>query len=252
MTGEIASNGFHPAAAGASAKVSARAPLRKATKAPKTKTAGRVKRAPRKESAAATVRTSEILRRLLEKNKEKSLTVKQILGSLGTSSFGTSLMVFTIPEVLPIPIPGIFAVVVIPGAIVSAQMAMGRKEIVLPKWLLKRTVPRKAFSAAIHGILPILERLERGVKPRMKWMTSRPAKRFLGAFILLLEALIALPIPGTNMPLAIAIFVIALGLVERDGLMITAGILIGLAAMALLGGIFAGLVALFRGIFGIQ
>ncbi len=55
----------------------------------------------------------------------------------------------------------------------------------------------------------------------------------------------ALPVPGTNMPLAIAIFVIALGLVERDGLMITAGILIGLASIALLGGIFAGLVALF-------
>jgi len=154
-------------------------------------------------------------------------------------------MAFSIPEVLPIPIPGVSAVVVVPTGIISAQMATGKKEITLPKWLLKRSVPRKALAAAIHSILPVLERLEKRVRPRWKWMTSAAAKRFLGGFILLLAGLIALPVPGTNMPLAIAIFVIALGLVERDGAMITAGILIGLASMALLGGIFAGLAALF-------
>jgi hypothetical protein len=187
---------------------------------------------------------------LLDKNPEKSITVQKILGALGTTSFGTSLMVFAIPEVLPIPIPGLFAIVVIPTAIISGQMAMGKREITLPKWLLKRSVPRKPLAAAIHSILPVLERLERAVKPRWKWMTSAAAKKFLGAFILFLSGLMALPIPGTNMPLAIAIFVIALGLVERDGAMITAGILIGLASMALLGGIFAGLMALFGRIFG--
>jgi hypothetical protein len=159
-------------------------------------------------------------------------------------------MAFSIPEVLPIPIPGVSAIVVVPTAIISAQMTMGKKEITLPSWLLKRSVPRKPLAAAIHGILPILEKLERAVKPRWKWMSSAAAKRFLGAFILFLSGLMALPIPGTNMPLAISVFVIALGLVEKDGMMITAGILIGLAAIALMGGIFAGLIALFGRIFG--
>jgi hypothetical protein len=227
-------------------EVSLRAPARK-TARPKQRAKPRTAR---KESTAKAVRTSEILRGLLEKNKEESFTVQKILGALGTSSFGTSLMVFAIPEVLPIPIPGLFAIVVIPTGIISAQMAMGKKAITLPKWVLKRTVPRKPLAAAVGAILPILERLERGVKPRWKWMTSAAAKRFLGAFILFLSGLMALPIPGTNMPLAIAIFVIALGLVERDGAMITAGLLIGLASIALLGGIFAGLMALFGRIFG--
>jgi hypothetical protein len=231
------------------------APIRKAP-GPKPRARARAGRLPKvskaakasKTPATKVVRTSEILRGLLD-NQDKSLTVKQILSSLGTSSFGTSLMVFAIPEVLPIPIPGLFAIVVIPTAIISTQMAMGKKEITLPKWLLKRSVPRKPLAGAIRTILPILERLERAVKPRWKWMTSAAAKRFLGAFILFLSGLMALPIPGTNMPLAIAIFVIALGLVERDGAMITAGILIGLASMALLGGIFAGLMAIFGRIF---
>ena len=87
------------------------------------------------------------------------------------------------------------------------------------------------------------------MRPRWQWMTSKAAKKFLGVFILFLSALMALPVPGTNMPLAISVFIIALGLVERDGAMITVGILIGLASIALLGGIFAGLMALFGRLF---
>jgi len=241
MTADIASNPF-----GAAGGVSLKAPLRKASR---TKAKPRAKRAPRAAKVQHVPRTSEILRGLLDNNKDKSFTVQKILGTLGTSSFGTSLMAFSIPEVLPIPIPGVSAIVVIPTAIISSQMAMGKKENVLPKWLLKRSVPRKPLAGAIRAILPILERLEKAVRPRWKWMTSRAAKRFLGAFILFLSGLMALPIPGTNMPLAISVFIIALGLVERDGAMITAGILLGLASMALLGGIFAGLWALFGRIF---
>jgi len=243
MTAEFA---FNPLRAGIG-EVSLKAPARKVTR-PKQRAKAKP-RAARKESTTKVIRTSEILRGLLENNEEKSFSVEKLLGSLGTSSFGTSLMVFSIPEVLPIPIPGLFAIVVIPTGIISAQMAMGKKAITLPKWLLKRSVPRKPLVGAIRTILPVLERLERAVKPRWKWMTSAAAKRFLGAFILFLAGLMALPVPGTNMPLAIAIFVIALGLVERDGAMIAAGILIGLASVALLGGIFAGLMALFGRIF---
>ncbi len=257
MTAEIELNGLAAGFGAASPGVAPVSPVSinaPARRAPRTKQrpkarAGRVRKKATARPAEA-VRTSEILRGLLE-NKDESFTVQKILGSLGTSSFGTSLMAFAIPEVLPIPIPGLFAIVVIPTGIISAQMAMGKKEIRLPKWLLKRSVPRKPLVAAIHSILPVLERLERAVKPRWKWMTSAGAKRFLGAFILFLAGLMALPVPGTNMPLAIAIFVIALGLVERDGAMITAGILIGLASMVLLGGIFAGLMALFGRIFAV-
>jgi hypothetical protein len=243
MTAEIALNGVIEAAP----KITRKRPLRRAgkLKKPAAAKAGGARKKPLPKAA----RTSEILRGLLDNNKDKSFTVQKILGSLGTTSFGTSLMAFSIPEVLPIPVPGISAIVAIPTAIISAQMAMGKKEITLPKWLLKRSVPRKALAGVIRSILPVLERLESGVRPRWKWMTSSLARKFLGAFILLLAGLMALPVPGTNMPLAIAVFVIALGLVERDGVMITAGLLIGLAAIALLGGIFAGLVALFGRIF---
>jgi hypothetical protein len=201
------------------------------------------------KSRAVPKRTSEILRELL-KNKDRSFTVQKISEELGTSSFGVSLLAFSIPEVVPIPVPGMSAVVALPTGVISAQMAMGNKEIRLPKWLLKRRVPRKALAAAIHAILPVLERMERATKPRGRWVTNPLVKRLLGAFIFLLALFIALPVPGTNMPPAIAIFVTSLGMIEQDGWMIALGILIGLASMIFIAGVTFGTFALFNQFFG--
>ena len=198
------------------------------------------------KAQALPVRTSETLRNLLKNKNERSFTVKKISEALGTSSFGASLLVFSIPEVVPIPIPGMSAIVALPTGVISAQMIAGHKQVRLPKWLLKRSVPRKALATAIHAILPVLERMERATRPRGRWVSNPLVKRLLGVFIFLLALAIALPVPGTNMPPAIAIFVTSLGMIEQDGWMIALGILIGLASMVLIGGLALGAFTLFN------
>lgn len=199
-----------------------------------------------KEGATENLRTSQVLRNLLEKNPGvENFTVEQIVSSIGNTSFGASLMFFSIPEVIPIPIPAISALVVLPTAVISTQMVAGKRQIRLPKFLLKRTVPRKAVAVAIKAILPFLEKAEKRMKRRWEWATNPLAQRLLGIFIFLLALSIAFPIPGFNMPQAVAIFIIALGLVEKDGLVVIAGVLIGLAAMAVLGAVVFGLFTLF-------
>jgi hypothetical protein len=193
----------------------------------------------------ATPRTSEILRRLLEDDSRGSLTIEEIVGELGPRSLPASLMVFTIPEVLPIPLPGLSAAVVIPTGIISYQMFRGREEISLPRWILDRSVPRSAFKACVTTILPFLEKAEGKIRPRWRWASTRAAKRFIGFFVLLMAAIIALPIPFTNMPFAIAIFIIALGLAEEDGALISLGILLGIALIALIGVVAFGILSLF-------
>jgi len=207
-----------------------------------------------KEEASATQseaqRTSDVLKALLANNSDEWFTVEQICAGLGTSSFGVSLLAFSIPEVVPIPVPGISAIVALPTAVVSAQMMAGQKELRLPKWVLRRKVPRKALAAAIHAVLPALKRLEKGAKPRGgRWVSSALTQRLLGLFIFVLALFIALPIPATNMPPAIAIFVTSLGMVERDGLLICVGVLIGLASMVLIGAFAVGSVSLLGGLF---
>jgi hypothetical protein len=190
-------------------------------------------------------RASVILRRLLKDESRKSLTIEEIVSGLGPRSMPTSLMVFTIPEVLPIPIPGLSTAVVIPTGIISYQMLRGQEDLSLPRWLLDRSVPRSAFSACVNTILPFLEKAEGKVRPRWRWVSSRAAKRFIGFFVLLMAAIIALPIPFTNMPFAIAIFVIALGLAEEDGALICLGLLLGIALIALIGVAAFGILSLF-------
>jgi hypothetical protein len=196
----------------------------------------------KKSVAPEKKRTSQILRDILTDNPGVTdFSVEKIVNSIGEGSFGTSLTFFAIPEVVPIPIPGLAAIVVIPTAVISAQMAVGHKQIRLPKFILKKTVPRRALAAAIHAILPFLEKAEKLSKPRWKWATTPLAKRLLGVFIFVLALSIAFPMPGFNMPQAISTFIIALGLVEDDGILVVAGVLAGLASLALLGGAVFGL-----------
>jgi hypothetical protein len=216
----------------------------KASTAPKRAKARTARQAPDED----TLKTSQLLRNLLADHPDRSFTVEKISAAMGSTSFGASLLVFSIPEVLPIPIPGMSAIVTVPTAIISWQMIAGYKQIRLPRWLLKRTIPRKALAGAIHSILPFLERAERATRPRARWMSCPLAKRFLGVFIFLMALVIAMPVPGTNIPSAIAIFVTSLGMIERDGLMIALGVIIGLASMVLVGGITVGLVNLIGGL----
>jgi len=225
-------------------------------KAPAKKVASKIASAkppaPKVEASAVqseAQRTSDVLKALLENNSDEWFTVEQICAGLGTSSFGVSLLAFSIPEVVPIPIPGISAIVALPTAVVSYQMIAGKKELRLPKWVLRRKVPRKALAAAIHAVLPALRRLEKGAKPRGTWVSSPLTQRLLGLFIFVLALFIALPIPATNMPPAIAIFVTSLGMVERDGLLISVGVLIGLASMVLIGALAIGSFSLLGGLF---
>jgi hypothetical protein len=194
---------------------------------------------------AAVRRTSDILRELISDESQQALTVEQIVKALGPASFGTSLMAFSMPEVLPITLPGMSAVMVIPTVIISSQLIRGKREIRLPNALLKRSIPRKAFAAAVRAILPFLERAERGTRARWHWASNPVAKRFLGLFILMLAAVIALPTPFTAMPAAISIIIISLGMVERDGVLISLGILLGLATIAMIGALGLGILSLF-------
>jgi len=115
----------------------------------------------------------------------------------------------------------------------------------LPNALLKRSIPRKAFAAAVGAILPFLVSAERGTRARWRWASSPAAKRLLGLFILIMAAVIALPIPFTNMPAAISIFIISLGMVEHDGALVSLGILLGLATIAMIGMLGLGILSLF-------
>jgi hypothetical protein len=193
--------------------------------------ASSVNRAPEVPS----IRTSRLLREILTKHpRAKSFTVKQIIDEIGKHRLGSSLIFFSIPGMLLVP--GTSNLGGVPAGVIAGQMIAGKTEIKLPQFILRRSVPRRSLAVAIYAILPVLEMAEKATKPRQLWTSHPVVQRILGVFILLLALVIALPIFGFNVPHAASIFIISLGLAEKDGLAILIGVLAGLASLVLLTG----------------
>ncbi len=81
---------------------------------------------------------------------------------------------------------------------------------------------------------PYLERLEKICKPRFPIVTEPIGKILIGIVIFVLGVIMILPIPLLgNMPPGFAASVIAIGMIERDGLVVLIGTLVSAIAIAI-------------------
>jgi hypothetical protein len=89
--------------------------------------------------------------------------------------------------------------------------------------LSRQTVKRPALTKLVHKVLPILERVEKVVKPRLGFLTGRIGACMVGLACTLIALILVLPIPFANLVPALALGVFALGLTRRDGLLVLGG-----------------------------
>ena len=164
------------------------------------------------------------------------ICLSDLLEALGGERAQTALiLVFALPNALPAP-PGTSAVLGLPLLFLTAQLTSG-----LPPWLpgviARRSVTRAHFAALLHRTAPWIARAEGLLRPRLSALTGALGRRLVGALCLVLAFVLFLPIPLGNMPPAIAISMIALGLIARDGAWVLAGSALGVAAIAIVWGV---------------
>ena len=89
--------------------------------------------------------------------------------------------------------------------------------------------------------MPWVRKLERVAKPRFGIVDSRLAFRLIGSALMMFSVALVCAAPFIGqVPLGVAVVLIGLGLVERDGLLVLGGIAVGLVGTALsLGFVFA-------------
>jgi hypothetical protein len=185
----------------------------------------------------------------IARNSGDHLTVADIVAVLRDRAFAILVVLLGLPNCLPMP-PPIPLVCGLLLALVAAQLAAGRPTPWLPRALLRRSIPQEDVSRAVARALPVLQRLERWSKPRMTFLETPLALRLIGFLLIAFSVglLVAAPVIG-QIPLGIAVCLVGLGLVERDGIVIVAGMLVGIGGVALSFGfvyaIFAGLEHLF-------
>jgi hypothetical protein len=116
----------------------------------------------------------------------------------------------------------------------SPQIAAGWATPWLPHSLLARTIPRRDFSRAVDRAVPVLRRLERWSRPRLNGLERVSVMRLIGFLLLALAIglLFAAPVIG-QIPLGIAVCIVGLGLVERDGVVVIVGFAVGAIGLTL-------------------
>lgn len=173
---------------------------------------------------------SHQLRALPESLTTERSSMREILMALSDGAIGIILLVFSIPAIVPTPgIPAgmIFGSVLI---FIGLQMVFGVKRIRLPPGLSNLRIESAQLKRAVNRIVPRLEKLERRLYPRIHSLSTPLASRGIGLVVLIMAILITLPIPFGNTLPGLAVLLLALGLGQRDGLIVLAGL--GLASIA--------------------
>ena len=164
------------------------------------------------------------------RKKPEGSTLGDILETLGDRSFGWGFMLVGIVNLLPLPF-GSNAILGIPVLFVVTQMMLGRRTLWLPDFMTKRLLSRKKWRAGALSALPIARPLARLTRERYTRVFRGGAERPFGLLMLVTGIALCLPLPLTGWLPAIACFVVGIGLVERDGVIVGLGGVIALAAI---------------------
>ena len=189
---------------------------------------------------AGRVALSAMLQALAQDDSRDRIAVSDLLEALGDRALAALLFVFAVPNVLPVP-PGTSAILGAPLVFLAAQLAFGLRPW-LPAGIARRTMTRTDFATLVRRIGPWLARAERLLRPRVAGLALPPMEYLVGAVCLLLAIVLVLPVPLGNMLPALGISLLALGILERDGLWILAGLATAVVSAIVVSGVVFALV----------
>jgi hypothetical protein len=180
---------------------------------------------------SAPERPSQRLRRILTSNpRARHFSVRRIIAALGDSPQSSTLALFSAAGVFDAPDVGHLSGVMT-GAL-GAQLAFRRREVALPRAVLKRKIPRSSLAALIGAVANLLESAEALVQPRWDWVFHPGMGVALGLLLFLLGVASMIPFLGLTAHHAASVFLMSIGLAERDGLTVMIGAVAGIATLA--------------------
>lgn len=180
---------------------------------------------------------SDRLDHLARDAEGRDVSLFWVLDHLNERAFGLFLLFLALPCCIPF-LYGVPQIVALPMMFVSAQILIGRRVPWLPEKLGDRTISHESIAGLAKRAGPWLRRIEALSRPRLTALTRAPADRLVGIALVLFSASILVPLPGTNTVPGFAVVIVAMGLLQRDGILVTVGGIIGTAWIGTL--IFAG------------
>ena len=185
--------------------------------------------------ASTPVKTSAILTVVCENLTDETTTINAVLGELGPRSFGGILILIAGLGLLP-------GISVLTGVVILAlgmQILVGFRSPLLPSFLAAKRLKVETVQTVLRKCITYVAFIEKWVKPRWLFLNLPLVNRLVGLIIISLGIVMMLPFPFSNSPPAIAIMILSIGQLERDGVMIVIGSVVAAISLAL-GVIFTG------------
>ncbi len=190
--------------------------------------------------------TSELLMRVRDGAESERVSLGEISEGVGGRAHGLILILLGLPEA--IPMIGLSAILALPILVVGAYMVTYGINPPLPRWLRDRTVDRSKLDSAIDRALPVIRGLDRISRPR--WSRVAESGRLQGIVCVLMAVLLAVPVPGVNILAAFGVVGIGVGVLQRDGLIISLAFASATLALAGAAGVALGGVVLWEYVVG--
>ncbi len=166
------------------------------------------------------------------------VTLRELLGYIGEQGLLVFCAVLAAPFLLPVSLPFMSTALGLPMLLIGFAVTMNRVPW-LPERLLDHALPSATVQDVLTRFSRWAERVEHLIRPRMLGLTGSPAINVLNGGLLLLSVLLLMAplplVPFANTLPGIAIMLLALGMAERDGVVLLCGYLVALLSTAYIG-----------------
>jgi len=179
-------------------------------------------------SMPAALTLLQTLEAMAERAPEDGFTLREILDQLDESAFGAGLFFLALPCCIPF-LYGVPQVVSLPMMALAGQMAAGQDQPWMPDKFSQRKIDRKGLTQMAKGGRKWLGWIETFSKPRLTGITGRRSERIIGLFLCLFSASIMVPLPMTNTVPGFGVALASFGLINKDGVLVILGLLLGFA-----------------------
>lgn len=182
--------------------------------------------------------STELQRYFFAEERSPQVTLADILQLAGERTFGFLFVLLSLPSALPVPAPGYSIPFGIVMFLLAGQLIVGRKRPLLPDKMMYRPLDLKKVQGFLKAGMPWLQRIEVICRPRLTFIcTGLTGRVIIGVAIALMSISMMIPIPGTNTLPAMGIFLTGFGLLDDDGAITLAGLVVCLMGLALSGSI---------------
>jgi hypothetical protein len=168
--------------------------------------------------------------------KDKALTLGEFKHALEGRGSAMLLILLALPFCF-VAIPGLSIPFGIAICLIGACLVIGR-EPWLPRFIMNRRLSSARSDQLLVGAIKVARRLEKFVRPRLSFLHAGPGMlRLIGFGIVIagVGLMLPLPIPFSNSIPAWAVVLLAVGMMEKDGLCVLLGHLTAMGTWVFIG-----------------